>query len=149
MRFKSPHTLPDAEPDMTPMIDMAFQLIAFFMVLLNFGETLSDQTVRLPISELALPGEASKDYTLVLNMNEEGQIRHLGQLLEIADMERYLAAEQRLLSARREATGREDEATAIIRSDLACPSGKVQEVIQLCRKYGFGKFVLRAYQRED
>jgi len=42
-----------AEADMTPMIDMTFQLIAFFMVLINFAEDNMDDRVKLPSSELA------------------------------------------------------------------------------------------------
>jgi len=38
MRFESSHSAAASEGDMTPMIDMTFQLIAFFMVLLNFSE---------------------------------------------------------------------------------------------------------------
>lgn len=37
-----------AEGDMTPMIDMTFQLIAFFMVLINFAEGDQDQRIKLP-----------------------------------------------------------------------------------------------------
>ena len=39
--------------DMTPMIDVTFQLIAFFMFVLNFSEVDQDQRVNLPSSELA------------------------------------------------------------------------------------------------
>ena len=38
---------------MTPMIDMTFQLIAFFMVLINFTEADQNQAINLPSSELA------------------------------------------------------------------------------------------------
>ena len=51
-------TVPAAEADLTPMIDMTFQLIAFFMVLVNFSETEADARVVLPESELAKPGPA-------------------------------------------------------------------------------------------
>ena len=46
------------EGDYTPMIDMVFQLIAFFMVLINFAEDNNNQTIKLPASELARPAEA-------------------------------------------------------------------------------------------
>ena len=47
-----------AESDMTPMIDMAFQLIAFFMVLINFSEADQNERIHLPSSELAKPPDA-------------------------------------------------------------------------------------------
>ncbi len=37
MRRASKFETKVAEPDLTPMIDMTFQLIAFFMVLMNFS----------------------------------------------------------------------------------------------------------------
>ena len=46
------------EGDLTPMIDMTFQLIAFFMVLINFTQSEQDQRIQLPESTLAKPPEA-------------------------------------------------------------------------------------------
>jgi len=39
MKFKIKDATAPPEPDMTPMIDMTFQLIAFFMVLINFSQS--------------------------------------------------------------------------------------------------------------
>ena len=36
------------DPDMTPMIDIVFQLIAFFMIVTNFEQTQADERVKLP-----------------------------------------------------------------------------------------------------
>lgn len=43
------------EADMTPMIDMTFQLIAFFMIVTNFEQTQADERVKLPADQLARP----------------------------------------------------------------------------------------------
>ena len=53
MRFKKPSEALH-EGDMTPMIDMVFQLIAFFMVVVNFSEVDQNELIRLPSSELAI-----------------------------------------------------------------------------------------------
>lgn len=47
--------------DMTPMIDMTFQLIAFFMFVVNFSEAEQDDRIQLPSSQLAKPAEAPFD----------------------------------------------------------------------------------------
>ena len=47
--------------DMTPMIDVTFQLIAFFMFVLNFSEVDQDQRINLPSSELARPPDVAYD----------------------------------------------------------------------------------------
>ena len=44
-----------AQADLTPMIDMTFQLIAFFMVLINFTEADQNQEITLPTSEIVKP----------------------------------------------------------------------------------------------
>ena len=50
-----------AEADLTPMIDMTFQLIAFFMVLVNFTQAEQDARVELPASKLAKPPEEASE----------------------------------------------------------------------------------------
>ena len=45
------------ENDMTPMIDVTFQLITFFMFVLNFSEAEQDERIQLPSSQLAKPAE--------------------------------------------------------------------------------------------
>ena len=60
MRVKSEK--PDmAEGDLTPMIDMVFQLIAFFMVLINFAQTESNERVVLPSSCLLYTSDAADE----------------------------------------------------------------------------------------
>ena len=46
------------EGDLTPMIDMTFQLIAFFMVLINFNQSEQNEKIQLPESTLAKPPDA-------------------------------------------------------------------------------------------
>ena len=57
-----------AEVDMTPMIDIVFQLIAFFMVISNFEQTQADERVRLPEDVLAQPPTVKPAHDLVLNV---------------------------------------------------------------------------------
>ena len=48
------------ELDMTPMIDMTFQLIAFFMFVMNFSTELVREEIQLPVVQLAQPVTQSK-----------------------------------------------------------------------------------------
>ncbi len=63
-----------AEGDLTPMIDMTFQLIAFFMVLINFTQSESHEKVVLPHSQLVKPPEAPLDFPIILHVAQDGQI---------------------------------------------------------------------------
>ena len=42
-----------AEPNLTPLLDVVFQLITFFMLVINFSSENYDQRVRLPVAESA------------------------------------------------------------------------------------------------
>ena len=46
-----------AEPNLTPLLDVVFQLITFFMLVINFSSENYDQRVRLPVAESARPVE--------------------------------------------------------------------------------------------
>ena len=43
------------EADLTPMIDVTFQLIAFFMLIINFSEVDRSEEIMLPAHQLARP----------------------------------------------------------------------------------------------
>ena len=68
-----------AEGDLTPMIDMTFQLIAFFMVLINFTQTESHEKVVLPSSQLVKPPEAPLEFPIILHVAQDGEIILGGQ----------------------------------------------------------------------
>ena len=53
MKFNKAKTSEILEGDLTPMIDMTFQLIAFFMLLINFTEIDRAEEIALPTSVLA------------------------------------------------------------------------------------------------
>ena len=67
MRIKSSEPIL-AEVDMTPMIDIVFQLIAFFMLITNFEQTQADERVKLPSDQLAIPLEVARVKQLTLNI---------------------------------------------------------------------------------
>lgn len=133
------------EGDMTPMIDMTFQLIAFFMVLINFSQTEQDQRVMLPQSVLAKPPERPLQHPVTIHMTRDGAVVYAGQ--ELASMQRlrpYLVNERMVLEGR----GRPmSDATIVIRADRYAQAGVVQKLIQLCQEEKFEKFALRA--KED
>ncbi|MFM9064282.1 MAG: ExbD/TolR family protein, partial [Pirellula sp.] len=63
-----------AEGDMTSMIDMVFQLIIFFMVLINFSQDDQNQAIKLPSSELAKPADAPLENPIVLTLAFNGKV---------------------------------------------------------------------------
>jgi biopolymer transport protein ExbD len=142
MKFKKQATNDvTCEPDMTPMIDMTFQLIAFFMVLLNFGEGEQDQSIKLPSSELAKPPEVATEAPIVLQLTERNTVLMGGDELPVSGLTAPLARERAALQARQISPS---DATIFIRADINSKTGVVQEMIQQCQTNGFEKFALRA-----
>ncbi|MFT5528124.1 MAG: biopolymer transport protein ExbD [Pirellulaceae bacterium] len=133
------------EGDLTPMIDMTFQLIAFFMVLINFSQSEQDERVQLPESELAKPAEGPLEYPITLHLLEDGDdVIMGGQRIPIASLGVYLNKEITVINYEGLAVS---DATIVIRAHKDAPTGKVQALIAECQKNTFEKFALRA--KED
>ena len=134
------------EMDMTPMIDMTFQLIAFFMVLLNFSEADQNERIHLPSSELAKPADAPLESPITLQLTKEGTVMLGGIDTPIAGLPPLLLRERQLIDV---TPGRSVKtATIIIRADRTAKTGIVQKVIEICQETRFEKFALRAKQEE-
>ncbi len=131
---------------MTPMIDMTFQLIAFFMVLLNFGESEMDARIRLPNSQLAKPPEARVEDQIVLQLTSDDNVIFGGEVLPISALDRQLRTERRYLEIQ---GGNVADASIVLRADANAKTGVVQEVIQKCQENGFEQFKLRAKQQSE
>ena len=155
MRFKKTDpTTP--EIDLTPMIDVTFQLITFFMVISNFENLRADERVKLPKDELARPAEVPRDDEVMLNMgflrNSAGE-EITGPVVFYGDGENYKVNQMGPLLKREwkyyEDLGKDPkDATVVIRADGEFPTGLVQETIKLSQEAGFTKFALKAKQAE-
>jgi biopolymer transport protein ExbD len=135
------------EGDLTPMIDMTFQLIAFFMVLINFAQTDQNDKIKLPESELAKPPEMPLEFPITLHLTKQDTVIIGGQeLRDFAGLRPYLAREKNVL----ELQGQDAEnATIVIRADVEAKTGKAQELIKVCQENKFEKFALRAEEKID
>ncbi len=149
MRLHKKTTADYAEGDLTPMIDMTFQLIAFFMVLINFSEAEQDQRIRLPTSELAVPPDAPFEEPRTLQLLTDGTVLYGGEAVatrgDLSPLRRLLLRDAQLLQ--RTARG-PSIVTMIIRADADYRGGQVRSIIRACQDYGFERFTLRARQRE-
>ncbi|MEK6237542.1 MAG: biopolymer transporter ExbD [Planctomycetales bacterium] len=146
MRVRKTRQMDAGEGDMTPMIDMVFQLIAFFMVLVNFTEVDQHEKVILPKSELAKPRENPLELPLTLNLAQNGDVFLSGRKLRVSDVGGALSSEREIM---RSAGDNPADATIIIRAHKFAKSGDVQELIGQCQKASFEKFALRAEEKTE
>ena len=132
--------------DMTPMIDMTFQLITFFVFTLNFSTAVQDDRVQLPVSQLAKPAEGPSVEPITLQLMSDGRVIYSGEPVSLQDIGGYLENEKRvMISASKEPS----TASVIVRADGRSQTGDVQDLIKICQEKGFEKFVLRAQYDES
>jgi biopolymer transport protein ExbD len=131
------------EMDMTPMIDMTFQLLAFFMVIVNFTEADQNERIKLPASALAKPPDRPLEFPITLHLTDKGTVINGADEMVLAALPTVLRRERSLA----ESEGRKvSEANIIIRADKTTKTGKVQELIKICQENQFERFVLRAME---
>ena len=133
------------EIDMTPMIDVTFQLITFFVFTLNFSSAVQDDRVQLPMSQLAKPADGPSVEPITLQLMSDGRVIYAGEPLALADIGGYLENEKRVMV---DAGKEPNSATVIIRADGRSKTGDVQDLIKVAQEKGFEKFVLRAQYDE-
>ena len=131
--------------DMTPMIDMTFQLITFFMFVMNFSEAEQDDRIQLPLSQLAKPVEGAMESPITLQLTNRGSVIYAGEMVAVSDIGTYLEREKTvMLDAGKEPSA----ATVIVRADGRSKTGEVQEIVRKCQEKGFERFALRAQYDE-
>jgi len=133
-----------AEGDLTPMIDMVFQLIAFFMVLINFAQTEANDRVVLPKSVLVKPPEEALKFPIVLHVTQDGEVILGGEGYTIDTLRIGLNRELAVIKAEGKVPG---DANVVIRAHQNAAAGDVQEVIRVAQEQKLEQFALRA--KED
>lgn len=130
------------EFDLTPMIDMTFQLIAFFMILINFDENHADERILLPTSELAKPPQGALLSPITLLVAKDGKPIYDGEVFEDATLLKPKLNNEKFVMQQKGKS--EKEANIIIRAHQKAKMGQLQNLIKVCQEVGFEKFTLRA-----
>ena len=133
-----------AEGDLTPMIDMVFQLIAFFMVLINFAQTESNDRVKLPSSQLVKPPEVALEFPIILHIAQDGEIILGGDDYTAETLRVGLQRELAVIKAEGKSA---KDANVVIRAHKDTAAGDVQEVIRVAQEQKLENFALRV--KED
>lgn len=144
MKIKSQNDSVKAEADLTPMIDMVFQLLAFFMVLINFSQSEQNDRIQLPDSQLAKPIEEKLEFPIVMHLTLEGTVIIGGDEVSIEGLRPLLSREIEVLKLQKKTAS---EANVIIRGHRDVAGGRMQDLIERCQSVGLERFALRV--KED
>jgi biopolymer transport protein ExbD len=141
-----------AEPNLTPLLDMVFQLITFFMLVITFKSAEMDMSLELPVVGSARPVDTKGQRDLlVLNIDNTGNLKLFGR--PVPDIERYIASEsvRSQMSAGMTAAdleaGQELPTTVVIRADRATAFKMLYRVIKACQDNGFRQFAFKALDK--
>jgi biopolymer transport protein ExbD len=142
-----------AEPNLTPLLDVVFQLITFFMLVINFSSENYDQRVRLPVAESARPIEDEQRVSedrLVLNVDSDGHLLIGGEVQPLHKAIQTIHHQAELVKLNLRAGGKKLDAsgslptTIILRADRDATFSSVISLIKACQSNGFRKFNLKA-----
>lgn len=128
MLIRSPNLESSAVIEITPMIDMVFLLLIFFLVATTFHQTEREVQIALPQASHAAP-LSSLLRELVINVNREGQIIVSGRTITDAELQ-LMIEEAVALNPDQKTTVRGDRSTAyanVVRVLDACKAGGIQE----------------------
>ena len=110
--------------EMTPLIDVVFLLIIFFMVSTVFVDFSRRMDINLPSSKSSIIDEKPK--TLEIKMSKDKKIFLAGKPVTLLGLEQIL----------RKLDVKGKKQTAIIRADKLLPYGEVIQVMGLLQKAG-------------
>lgn len=142
-----------AEPNLTPLLDVVFQLITFFMLLINFSKDNYDARVKLPVAGSARPvddGAKAEGDRLVLNIDKQGRLLWGGDALTTSKAVGQIKHQADLVKLNLRAGGIKYDAseglptTVVLRADRNTPFSSFYSLVTACQANGFYKFSLKA-----
>lgn len=130
MRIKCP-TEKDAEINITPIVDLVFNLLIFFLVATKFADIERDVRVRPPSSLNARPVTAIPQ-EIVINVTREGRMLIAGKHRESEDIDRLLKI----------AVSENPHQAVVIRGDRQAILQFAVNILDLCEKNGIERTYL-------
>jgi biopolymer transport protein ExbD len=125
-----------AELSLTPLIDIVFNLLIFFLMSTTFAER-TKLGVELPPADLPPTQPSAAD--VIVTVNSDGSVFHLGRSVNVDQ-----------LSARlRHHREQHPTAALIIDADVDSRHGAVVEVMRTARKLGYDDVAIAADPRAE
>ena len=130
---------PDAKLDMTPMIDVVFQLIIFFVVTAAMQNKAMETNVRMAMAPNGPVEEVKDPRTVLVDVVEDGTIQIMktriseGQLLTILNNARKTSGQS---------------TPVVIRGDLLTKHEAIKRVMDICGKAGLWKIRFAALKEQ-
>lgn len=128
MRFRRSQARAEPRIDITPLIDVIFQLLIFFLLTTRFI-TERSLVVELPVADASASSHEQRA-VLVLDVDRHGLVHHEAESLDGPALDRLL---------RGRATPR---TTLLLRADRAVDHGRVVDVMDRARAHGLTRIAI-------
>jgi biopolymer transport protein ExbD len=126
--------------NMTPMIDVVFQLIIFFLVSSHLAKQEAQLPLPLPIAASGAKEGDRTDPRVTINVLADGQLSLAGKHVTVGEL-------QQRLHSRLAETGTDLEVR--IRSDRAVAYQHVEPILSSCARAGIWNVAFAVYRPED
>jgi len=144
MRLPRQPRHPDVEVAMTPLIDVTFLLLVFFMVVSAFNQMERNAELELPAAYQATIEKDVAKERMVINIEADGTIILYGKSMDVPQLRRNLKNYGPCLRALGQRTG---EAPVVVRGDRDCPYREIKKVLSAVYDEGFTKVMFAAYEK--
>jgi biopolymer transport protein ExbD len=126
--------------NMTPMIDIVFLLIIFFLVTNHLTNRETEPDIDLPSAQSGQEVETENPNRLIVNINADGGLAVEGRTLSLEEL-------QGLIATRRDALGQDMEVQ--LRGHRDSPYRFVEPVLVASAMQGVWNVKIRVYRREE
>ena len=116
---------PGVSVEMTPMIDMVFLLLIFFLVATTFHQTEREMQIALPFAASAAP-ISSMLQELIVNIDKDGTIILGGKAIEPAQLQERVT----------QAVAANPEQKVTVRGDRSVAYAHIVTVLDICKESG-------------
>ncbi|MCM8798287.1 MAG: biopolymer transporter ExbD [Candidatus Omnitrophica bacterium] len=118
--------------DITPLVDMIFQLLIFFLLTSSFVATQAGMKVNLP---KAVTSEALREETVVITVNKNNLVFWEDKTVTLKELRDYLE-------------GLSKKKSVLLKADKQASLGKIVEIWDLCREKGIEKLNIATLPEE-
>ena len=132
-----------------PILDMVFQLITFFMLVINFKAVDVDKDLVLPVVGAANPvDQGGQGDLLVLNVRSDGTVQVRGAIQPSIDL--FLRGESRAVAMLQDVKPDQPlPVTAVLRVDKKVAFETLMKVVDTCKANRFSKIDFVVVRKKD
>lgn len=140
MQLPLTHQRSDVGINMTPMIDVVFQLLIFFLVSSHIAKHEAQMALPLPIADSGMDDEESTRPRVTINVLPGNELLMAGKSVP----------HTQLLDRLREVVAKEGADVEIrVRSDRRVPYGEVEPILMNCAQAGVWNVAFAVYHSRD